>query len=228
MSTLQIDAVDHQRNDEENCKEAENGQRLMISSGARCQRESLPTNPREILYTHTIDKVDKASVIKYDNGLAYPTANKAFFQQVNATCERALTQIPSSSSSKKPVQRSESKANKPAEQLENKAGEQPGSTASKELEKPTSEPGGIAKKPSNLLSTHARLVTRLDGALDRLETLAGSKHRGYAGMKAWTYHFDAVADLMDALAKMEKRMMEDKEIGAFVAGEERRGKLNDG
>jgi len=69
-------------------------------------------------------------------------------------------------------------------------------------------------------------VTRLDGALDRLQTLAGSKHRGYAGMRAWTYHFDAVAELVDALAKMERGILEDEGIKAFVAGEKGREKIN--
>ncbi len=136
--------------------------------------------------------MDKASVIKYESGLAYHTTNRAVFQQVKAVCESASIQKGSDSDSKK-------------------AAEQPG--------RPASEPGEIVKKLSDLLSTHARLMAKFDGALDRLETLAGSKHRGYAGMRAWSYHFDAVAELADALAKVERGILDDEEIKAFVTGE---------
>lgn len=91
--------------------------------------------------------------------------------------------------------------------------------AAKQTGQPASEPSDMVKKLSDLLSTHARLMTKFDGALDRLETLAGSKHRGYGGMRAWSYHFDAVAELADALAKAERGILDDKEIKAFVAGE---------
>ncbi len=45
-------------------------------------------------------------------------------------------------------------------------------------------------------------------------------------MRAWTYHFDAVAELVDALAKMERGILEDEGIKAFVAGEKGREKIN--
>ncbi len=136
--------------------------------------------------------MDKASVSKYESGLAYHTTNRAVFQQVKAVCESALIEKGSDSDSKK---------------------------AAKQVGPPASEPGEMVKKLSDLLSTHARLKTKFDGALDRLETLAGSKHRGYAGMRAWSYHFDAVAELADALAKVERGILDDKDIKGFVAGE---------
>lgn len=45
-------------------------------------------------------------------------------------------------------------------------------------------------------------------------------------MKAWIFHFDAVAELVDGLAKMEKGILEDREIKAFVGGEGRGWQLD--
>ncbi len=44
MSVPQIDAADHQRNDEKNCEKVEDDQRLKIGPGVRFYRESHPTN----------------------------------------------------------------------------------------------------------------------------------------------------------------------------------------
>lgn len=80
------------------------------------------------------------------------------------------------------------------------------------------EPSEFVKNLTTQLETHKLLTTRFAGALDRLETLAGSKHRGFAGLRAWKGHFDAVADLVEGLAKVEREVVGDGEVKAFVAG----------